>query len=126
MLLHSFSTSYGASAGDQIATGPFRPLVCFLLPAFFALSGFLVAGSLVRNDLLSFGALRFLRIFPALIGEVVISALIIGPVFPILSLNQYFTNQTFYKYFLNVIGYIHYQLPGVFLGVPLNAMVNQQ
>jgi peptidoglycan/LPS O-acetylase OafA/YrhL len=60
-------------------TGPLRPLVCFILPSFFALSGFLVTGSFERNTIPAFFTLRALRIFPALAVEVLISALIIGP-----------------------------------------------
>jgi peptidoglycan/LPS O-acetylase OafA/YrhL len=46
---------------------------------FFALSGFLVAGSPERSKtLLTFLGLRAIRIYPALGVEVVLSALLIG------------------------------------------------
>jgi peptidoglycan/LPS O-acetylase OafA/YrhL len=85
-----------------------------------------VAGSLERNNLTSFITLRAIRIFPALVAEVVISALVIGSVFTTLSLSQYFTDQMFFSYFLNMIGYIHYYLPGVFLDLPAPGLVNAQ
>ncbi len=46
---HSFPLSYGLSANNDGWTGPVRPLIFFIVPSFFALSGFLVAGSLQRN-----------------------------------------------------------------------------
>jgi peptidoglycan/LPS O-acetylase OafA/YrhL len=57
-----------------------EPFVAFLLPMFFALSGFLVAGSLERSDtLVTFLGLRVFRIMPALTVEVLLSALVLGP-----------------------------------------------
>jgi Acyltransferase family len=56
------------------------PFIAFLLPMFFALSGFLVAGSLERsNTLVTFLGLRVFRIMPALTVEVLLSALVLGP-----------------------------------------------
>ena len=107
-------------------SGPWRPLVCSVVPAFFALSGFLVAGSLERNDLLSFVSLRVIRLFPALSAEVLISALIIGPWVTTLSLPAYLSNPEFHHYFLNMLGDIHYTLPGVFEGQPGGNYVNVQ
>ncbi len=126
ILIHSFSLSYGPEAGDKLAFGPLRPLVCFVLPSFFALSGFLVAGSLLRNDLISFGLLRIIRIFPALTVEVIISALILGPLFTTVPLIVYFSSPVFHAYFFNVLGYIHFFLPGVFTSLPLPNYVNYQ
>jgi peptidoglycan/LPS O-acetylase OafA/YrhL len=93
---------------------------------FFALSGFLVAGSLQRNDLASFLTLRAIRIFPALFVEVVLSALILGPLFTTLPISQYFSNSMFGQYFLNVLGDIHYYLPGVFNALPAPGWINIQ
>src|ERR1700730_11641565 len=56
------------------------PVAFVLVPLFFALSGFLVAGSLERSKtLISFFGLRILRIVPALSVEVFLSALFLGP-----------------------------------------------
>ncbi|MEB0024108.1 acyltransferase, partial [Actimicrobium sp. CCI2.3] len=79
------------------------------------LSGFLVAGSLERcRSLVSFLGLRIIRIIPALAVEVLLCALILGPFFTTLPLVDYLLNPNFHKYFLNIIGDIHYYLPGVF------------
>jgi peptidoglycan/LPS O-acetylase OafA/YrhL len=93
---------------------------------FFALSGFLVAGSLERNRLHHFLALRFIRIIPALAFEVVVSACLIGAAFTSLQLTKYFSSGDFYMYFLNVAGIIHVTLPGVFQNNPLPELSNPQ
>lgn len=99
----------------------------FVLPMFFALSGFLVAGSLDRcRTLVSFFGLRVLRIIPALAVEVTLSALLFGPALTSFSLADYFTDPEFAHYFLNMIGDIHYVLPGLFAANPTANTVNAQ
>jgi hypothetical protein len=73
-----------------------------------------------------FLTLRAVRIFPALFCEVTISALILGPMLTTFSLQKYFSDLKFYTYFLNVIGRIHYYLPGLFLDNPFPQNVNNQ
>lgn len=127
VLLHSSITSYGLAADQAIFEGPARPLVRMILPAFFALSGFLVAGSLVRSKTLGmFLALRVLRIYPALAVEVLLSAFILGPIVTSLSIKEYFTNYLFFSYLLNITGHIQFLLPGVFEDNPLPNIVNGQ
>ena len=95
--------------------GPARPVYVVLVPAFFALSGFLVAGSAFRlRSTTTFLGFRALRIFPALIVEVTLSALVLGPLFTTLPLSKYFTDPQFFRYFGNMIGWISFRLPGVF------------
>jgi peptidoglycan/LPS O-acetylase OafA/YrhL len=113
---HSVSVCYGSEIEGTYFT-PIRPLVLFLVPSFFALSGYLVAGSLFRTDNLpTFFTLRALRIFPALCCEVVISALIIGAALTTLPMREYLSDPMLHSYFLNIFGNIHYTLPGVFAG----------
>jgi len=96
-----------------------------ILAVFFTLSGFLVAASLIRTpSLKTFLGLRALRIAPALCVEIVLSALMLGPLLTVLPLSSYFTSAEFFKYFLNTIGWIHYNLPGVFLDHPVARTVN--
>ncbi len=90
-----------------------------LLPVFFALSGFLVIGSALRtNSLRTFLTFRVLRIIPALSTEVVLSALVLGPALTVVSLHEYFTSPSFFRYFANMIGWITFTLPGVFTSNP--------
>ncbi len=99
---------------DIIWAGAFRFLPAFVLPMFFALSGFLVSGSLERNNLHHFMLLRALRLVPALAVETALCAFILGLAFTNLPWSEYLTNREFYHYFANIIGRIHYFLPGVF------------
>lgn len=123
---HSVTVSSGALAEKALWMGPLGPLCFLVVPAFFALSGFLVAGSLQRNDLPSFLTLRALRIFPALLVEVVLSAIVLGSLFTTLPLSEYFSSSMFREYFLNVLGDIHFYLPGVFIQPPYPSWVNIQ
>jgi peptidoglycan/LPS O-acetylase OafA/YrhL len=89
-----------------------------ILVMFFALSGFLIAASGLRLSLKEFLINRGMRIIPALAVEIVLSALILGPIFTTLPLSDYFTNAGTYKYFTNIVGLVNYTLPGVFSGNP--------
>jgi peptidoglycan/LPS O-acetylase OafA/YrhL len=112
---HSIILSTGSTPLDRaLWSGPFRFLPAAILPMFFALSGFLVSASLERTRLHQFLALRVLRIVPALAVVVILSALILGPVFTSLPLRQYFTSPEFGGFFLNIIALVHVTLPGVF------------
>jgi peptidoglycan/LPS O-acetylase OafA/YrhL len=89
-----------------------------LVPMFFALSGFLVAGSSMRLSAKNFLLNRAARIVPALVADIVFAALLIGPLVTTLPASLYFTDATFFSYFLNTMGWIHYSLPGVFENNP--------
>lgn len=126
ILDHSFQTSYGR-AGDLALMLPFRPFVRLILPMFFGLSGYLVVGSLERcPTLVSFLGLRALRIVPALSVEILLSALILGPILTTHRLADYFSAPQLHAYFLNIIGYVHFYLPGVLSTNPLPSYVNEQ
>jgi peptidoglycan/LPS O-acetylase OafA/YrhL len=95
-----------------------------IIPLFFALSGFLVAGSAENLTLRDFIANRALRIVPALLVEIVLCAMLLGPLVTALPLRDYFSDPRFFSYFLNVLGWIHYELPGVFKNNPQTYYVN--
>ena len=107
-------------------SGPFRFIPAAIIPLFFALSGFLVTGSLGRTRLHQFVTLRVIRLIPALAVEITLSALIIGLIFTTLPASQYFSSSEFYAYFLNIVGDIHFYLPGVFVEEPAQGLVNGQ
>ena len=91
-----------------------------VLTMFFALSGLLIAGSALRHTPENFLLNRGLRIFPALVVEVVLSAFVLGPFATSLTLKQYFSSSTTWHYLTNVVGLINFQLPGVFSNHPLD------
>lgn len=125
---HSVGVTLGESPNVHRAWWPVtQPLYWAIIPCFFALSGFLVAGSLLRSTTtLEFVLLRVLRIIPALFVETILAALILGPLVTDYPLGTYFTGHDFWHYPLNIIGDIHYQLPGVFLHNPWPRIVNAQ
>ncbi|MGO7591228.1 acyltransferase family protein [Rhizobium leguminosarum] len=90
-----------------------------LVPMFFALSGFLITGSAQRLSLENFLLNRALRIVPALAVDILVCAFIIGPAVTTLPLGEYFTDAGFFAYMLNIIGWAHFELPGVFSGHPV-------
>ncbi|HMF06476.1 MAG TPA: acyltransferase [Methylocella sp.] len=93
--------------------------------AFFILSGFLVAGSARRiRNAGQFLWCRALRIVPALAVEVTLSAVVLGALFTQHTLKDYFTDEQFFRYFLNIFGLVSFQLPGVFTENPLPGIVN--
>ncbi len=124
---HSNLLCYGENAEYGFIHDMLEPFARMIVPMFFALSGFLVAGSFERSKtLVTFLGLRVYRIVPALAMEVFLSALILGPVFTSLPLENYFLDQRFFAYFLNILGEIHYVLPGVFEDNPFPNIVNGQ
>lgn len=115
----------GISPDDHAVTGLGRPITIALVPMFFALSGFLVSGSAARTKtLVQFLGLRVLRIVPALAVEVFLSALVLGTIFTTLPLKDYFTHPGFWAYWLNIIGEVHFYLPGVFENTSSSTKVN--
>jgi peptidoglycan/LPS O-acetylase OafA/YrhL len=122
---HTVATTVGGVLHVSAWTGPGRPIKLALVPMFFALSGFLVAGSAVRlRRTGTFLTHRALRIFPALVVEVVLSALLLGIFFTTLPLASYFADPQFSEYLLNAVGDISYTLPGVFVSNPVHFIVN--
>jgi peptidoglycan/LPS O-acetylase OafA/YrhL len=87
----------------------------FAVHVFFIISGFLITQSCQRQSPVNFLKARALRIFPALIAVVVISAFVVGPLVTNLSLGDYFTNGQTYRYLINatLVQYVN-SLPGVF------------
>jgi peptidoglycan/LPS O-acetylase OafA/YrhL len=73
-----------------------------------------------------FLTLRVLRLIPALAFEVAISALILGPLLTVFIWRDYFSSHLFRAYWLNIVGDIHFQLPGLFLNNPDPNLVNGQ
>lgn len=86
----------------------------WVLAIFFSLSGFLIAGSALRLKLRDFLINRGLRIVPALAVEILLAALILGPIFTTLPLHEYFQDPQFFHYMTNIFGWVNYDLPGVF------------
>ena len=72
----------------------------------------------------TFLANRFLRIFPALIVEVSLCAVVLGETLTTMPLAEYFTDHQFFRYMGNMTGFITFSLPGLFVGNPVRGIVN--
>jgi len=82
---------------------------------FFVVSGYLIAQSWLSDpNPARFLAKRCLRIFPALIFVVVLSALVLGPAVTTLPMPDYLRSPQLSFYFRNIFLYPVYSLPGVF------------
>jgi peptidoglycan/LPS O-acetylase OafA/YrhL len=114
MVTHAFLLT----GNDWVYHSPIWYTFYSLVPMFFALSGFLIAGSAVRLSLKNFLINRGLRIIPALSVDTIVCAFIVGAIFTTYPLHKYFFNSQFFWYLTNVTGFIHYRLPGVFENNP--------
>ncbi|MBY0407302.1 MAG: acyltransferase [Rickettsiales bacterium] len=127
MVFHTIVICSGFEAQDAFLHTAYRPVFSMVVPMFFAVSGFLVAGSLDHcKSLVSFLGLRVLRIIPGLAGLTFFTALVVGPVFTTWPLSQYFAEYEFRSYLLTAVGDIHRYLPGVFEHNPFPRSLNGQ
>ncbi len=122
VIWHAWGVTRGT--GDAPMATPFWVAASGLVPMFFALSGFLVAGSALRLPWNQYLLNRLFRIGPALFVEIMLSAFFLGPVFTTMAIGSYFSARGTWIYLLNILGYIHYHLPGVFLSNPIAGIVN--
>lgn len=124
--LHSFVVCWGPDFAGEFAANPFhRIMITPVLPMFFIVSGYLVTGSALRTrNTLTFLAFRALRIAPALVVEVTLSAILLGPLLTEKTLADYFSDPLFARYFLNITGSLHLFLPGLFESNPVSGIVN--
>lgn len=124
--LHAMFICDGAEAAEAFAADPIHKLLVKpVLPIFFIVSGYLVAGSAIRTRAVStFLLFRILRIAPALIVEVTLCALVLGPWLSEKGLSEYFSDPLFLRYFQNILGNAQFSLPGLFLHNPVPNAVN--
>ena len=100
----------------QLGVGNYSGMIAVNI--FFLISGFLVTGSLLRqeNNILNFFKLRALRLIPAFFVNLAALALIIGPIATHLPITEYLTNSGTWKYIIqNMTFSTHmiWSLPGV-------------
>jgi peptidoglycan/LPS O-acetylase OafA/YrhL len=96
-----------------------------ILPGFFAISGYLVSGSLAWCATLRlFLGLRLLRVLPALAIVTLATALLLGPLLTERTLVAYFADPGVPRYLQNMLMMPHYVLPGLFDGNVRPGIVN--
>ncbi|WAL65511.1 acyltransferase [Amycolatopsis cynarae] len=97
------------------------------LMAFFAMSGFQVQDSWLRDpSWWRYSARRLLRIVPPLVVALLITTLVIGPLITSWPAHAYFAHVQTWRYLVGttVLFLMQHQLPGVFLGNPYPYAVN--
>lgn len=87
----------------------------FAVAIFFVISGYLITSSWINSSSAkSFLIKRALRVFPALILAVLLSAFVIGPLVTDRSMTSYFSSPLTWTYLQNVLLVTRFELPGVF------------
>jgi|CXWL01.1.fsa_nt_gi peptidoglycan/LPS O-acetylase OafA/YrhL len=131
LFAHSWPIALGAGALDPVTLalsaqfGPGVALASLAVHAFFVVSGYLVVKSaLTRASVGAFAWARGLRIYPALIVNVLLSALVVGALVTSLPVGAYLASEQLWKFIgNNVLSWnVIYRLPGVFEANPLVAV----
>lgn len=95
---------------------------------FFVVSGFMITGSYLRRQhLADFLWARVLRIFPAFLFCLVVSAFILGAIYTTLPLGSYLSNHDVHRYVtqnLKLQTHMIWDLPGVFTHNPERTTIN--
>jgi peptidoglycan/LPS O-acetylase OafA/YrhL len=129
---HSVVLSTGEEASRSAAMNAIASLAGIGVDCFFAISGYLVMGSLRRApSLLAFAWRRAARIYPGLLVSVAFCALLLGPLLTDLPVREYFAASQTWNFLLgkgSLIGLLFTgggsELPGLFQGNPLPGKVN--
>ncbi|MDR3543876.1 MAG: acyltransferase [Desulfosporosinus sp.] len=119
VISHSFPLSLGNNLREplMILTKGQLTLGTMAVDIFFIISGFLITQSYDRsNNFIRFIKARVLRIYPALIVVVFLSAFILGPIVTSLSITDYFRSYQTYRYLTSAFIFhaLSNNLPGVF------------
>lgn len=125
-LLVILSHCYGGRDPLYLLTGGLLGGSAIAMPVFFFLSGLLVAQSLAKSSSRgNFLWKRFLRLYPAAVVAVLLTACLIGPLVTSLPPQAYFTHPLFFRYLRTILLVeIYFRLPGVFTHSPLGPSVN--
>ena len=88
---------------------------------FFFASGFFVTKSLMKDGTgKKYWLKRIVRIYPAFIVIILLTAFVLGPVVTEYSLASYFQSKSLYSYLLYLCMIPKYELPGVFTHNPVS------
>ncbi len=127
LVSHSYWFTTGSKVADPLVRFTGHSIGEHAVQVFFFLSGILVTQSLMKSrSVLNYGLARALRIFPALIVCVALTAFVLGPLFTHASLLQYATSSQLPLYIIKTLALItgSAPLPGLFSDQPLPDVVN--
>ena len=128
LVSHSFALFYGPVGMEPLQARLGYTLGEIAVDVFFASSGFLVTGSLLRlQHPIRFLRARALRIYPALLVLVCLTVFLLGPAFTSEPIDAYFSSLPTFQFLLRnslVLAGIEHDLPGVFEANPWQGTVN--
>lgn len=127
LVSHAFYLKTGTPKAEPLTAWTGHSLGEHGVQVFFFLSGLLVAQSLAHSrGLVDFATARALRIFPGLLVCVLLTALVLGPVFSTLGVSAYLADPGTYAYIARTISLSTglAPLPGVFETLPAAGTVN--
>ncbi|QZH76405.1 MAG: acyltransferase [Erythrobacter sp.] len=116
VLHHALGVEYDIVRNDALFafSGGYTHTGLLAVAVFFAISGFLVTPGLVKNgDVIEYLSRRFMRIMPLLVFVVIVTALVIGPLFTTLPAGEYFARPETWLYLRNITTSLSLPLPGV-------------
>lgn len=121
LVSHSYPLSRGAAETEPLLAQLGITLGGLGVFTFFCISGFFISLSYERSKTkIDFVVARFLRLYPALLVVLLLSAWVIGPLFTERSLHDYFSAKEVHRYITGNLKLkdIQFQLPGLFQGNP--------
>ena len=127
LVSHAYPIALGPDAVQPLVSWLGMSLGSVCVYIFFIISGFLITQSFERSRNIHYWAAgRVLRLFPALIVVVLLTALLLGPAVTTLSSAQYFRDPSVGTYVLRNIALVslQYELPGVFETNPYGGAIN--
>jgi len=127
LVSHAYPISSGIGVAEPLSESLGMSLGGLAVLTFFLISGFFISQSFDRSEsLMDFVIARALRIYPGLLGTLLIGIFIVGPIFTTLDFRAYITNYSTWIYVprnLSLVS-LQYGLPGVFQRNPYPSAIN--
>lgn len=127
LISHAYPISLGAGAEEPLSATLSMSLGWLAVVSFFAISGFFISQSFEdRSTFVEFCLARALRIYPGLLGVLLLTVLLIGPAFTELPLQRYFSHIDTLSYVPRNLSlkWLQYELPSVFDHNPYPIAIN--
>jgi peptidoglycan/LPS O-acetylase OafA/YrhL len=117
LVSHAYPISFGPGSAEPLDHVFGMSLGTLAVITFFSISGFFISQSFHnRHSVIEFVAARVLRIYPGLLGVLLLTVLVLGPFFTKIDLALYFLDRDTLLYIPRNLRLWHlqYELPGVF------------